>query len=167
MVKGTDLILAIQVLIVQHKICRDLHIVARSSNEFKRDIKLTGFFSDQFSGNNNMRSDLQNLLLNLGNSCDHINMDNLHSFIKEKHLPALSHNSFPCKVYMAIKKQYFLLVKSYTHILAFKSLPIAVESNLLFHLTELQYAAAFLRDHSIILTEPFTAQPTEKLNVAV
>ncbi|WP_031428179.1 hypothetical protein [Flavimarina sp. Hel_I_48] len=166
MVKGTDLILGIQVLIVQHKICQDLQVVVSTSDKFKGDTTLSNFFVKQFRLSKSLRTDLQNLLINLGNAYDHTNMDNLHNFIQEKHLPALNHDSFSCKAYKAVKRQYFLLVESYNNILAFKSLPVAVESILLYHLAELQGAAAFMIDHQLEFQEPST-EPTAKFDLAV
>lgn len=147
--RGTDLIIGIQVLLVQHKSCQGLHSEASAEKSINQDPLLCDFLDKQMKKNYNFRGDLLNLLAGLGNSCGDFDKDNLRNFIKEKGMPVLETERIPSRAFRTLKQQYLSIIESYKRILSFKALPISVESIMLRHLAELQGIACFLIDHKL------------------
>ncbi|HEA30248.1 MAG TPA: hypothetical protein ENH91_09675 [Leeuwenhoekiella sp.] len=166
MVKGTDLIIGIQVLIVQHKNCQGLYVEVNADEQLNRDSALCDFLKNQQKTSSDFKRELQKLLSSLGNACDYCNMDNLHNFIQEKHMPALNLERFPSKVFRSLKEQYLSLIESYKTILSFKAIPITAESTMLRHLTELQGIAGFLIKHKIFTRDAYLPSYAGELNRA-
>ncbi len=147
--RGTDLTIGIQVLLVQHKSCQDLNVEAGGKKDIIQDTLMCDFLSEQRRKSYNFRGDLLNLLSSLGNACGHFDSDNLHNFIQEKGMPVLNIKRSPYKAFRTLKEQYLSLIESYKKILSFKALPIRVESIMLRHLAELQGIACYLIKHKL------------------
>lgn len=151
--RGTDLIVGIQVLLVQHKSCQGLHYEASAEKEISQDVLLCDFLNKQVKKSYNFRGDLLNLLAGLGNSCGHFDKDNLRNFVQEKGMPLLDMERTPLRAFRALKQQYLSIIESYRKILSFKALPISVESTMLRHLAELQGIACFLIEHKLYVAK--------------
>jgi hypothetical protein len=149
--RGTDLIIGMQVLLVQLKNCLGLQLEARAEEEINKDSVLYDFLNKQIKKNYDFQRDLQNLLAGLGNANGHSDKDNMRNFILEKGMPVLDMERSSAKTFRNLKQHYLSIIESYRKILSFKALPIQVESIMLRHLVELQGITCFLIEHKLYI----------------
>lgn len=136
MIKGTDLVMGVQILIMRYT-----YLLSNYKKTVSDKLAVNGQNIGVLGGIDKLflfREELRQHLCNLGNEEGHNNMDSLKEFVEEKQLPPLPLNEFKTWVYKTVETQLLVLIENYQRILMMRSLPIAVEAVLLRHLAELQ-----------------------------
>ncbi|MGB3774543.1 MAG: hypothetical protein WA951_04745 [Leeuwenhoekiella sp.] len=160
MVKGTDLVIGLQVLLVQLKISRRMHAKIIMQKSLGEDKVLLDFLKEYMQRIKALKTDLENALANLGNSSEHVNMDNLDIFTWDHNMPGINKELPGPNLFNTLKAQSFTMVETCQKISAFKIIPTTISSILLVHLCTWQDSAIFLMNYKkpakIKLLRPIT-----------